>query len=178
MKVEYTGRHTEVPREIRALADRKLRKLARVLPGITSAHVILVRDRHLQAVEVIVHSRQLELRAVEKAADFGVSLGLVMDKLVRQAQRHLGKLRPRKGSATLRRERAATGPPPPETGDGGPRVIRARRFVAKPMTVEEAALRMGTSEYGFLVFRDAETERVNVLYKRSDGNLGLIEPEA
>jgi putative sigma-54 modulation protein len=77
----------------------------------------------------------------------------------------------------LRRQRAAPAPAP-EAGDGEPRVIRSRRFVAKPMTVEEAALRVGSSEYGFLVFRDAETERVNVLYRRSDGNLGLIEPEA
>jgi putative sigma-54 modulation protein len=66
--------------------------------------------------------------------------------------------------------------PPAEAG--GPRVIRSRRFMVKPMTVDEAILQVGASEEGFLVFRDAATERVNVLYKRRDGNLGLIEPEA
>jgi putative sigma-54 modulation protein len=60
----------------------------------------------------------------------------------------------------------------------GPRVIRNRRFAVKPMTIEEAALEVGASADGVLVFRDASTERVNVLYKRKDGNLGLIEPEA
>jgi putative sigma-54 modulation protein len=57
-------------------------------------------------------------------------------------------------------------------------VIRTRRFQVKPMTVEEAALEVGQSHDGLVVFRDAVTERVSVLYKRSDGNLGLIEPEA
>jgi putative sigma-54 modulation protein len=57
-------------------------------------------------------------------------------------------------------------------------VIRNRRFAVKPMTIEEAALEVGASADGVLVFRDASTERVSVLYKRKDGNLGLIEPEA
>ena len=61
---------------------------------------------------------------------------------------------------------------------GGPRVIRSRSFVVKPMTVDVAVLEVGSSEDGFLVFRDAATERVTVLYKRRDGNLSLIEPEA
>jgi len=60
----------------------------------------------------------------------------------------------------------------------GPRVIRSRRFAVKPMTIEEAALEVGASADGVLVFRDASTERVKVLYRRKDGNLGLIEPEA
>jgi ribosome hibernation promoting factor len=63
-------------------------------------------------------------------------------------------------------------------GDGAPRVIRTRRFAVKPMTIEEAALEVGASAEGVVVFRDAATERVNVLYRRKDGNLGLIEAEA
>ena len=175
MRIEYTGRHLEVPEAIRRLGDRKLRKLARVLPGITDVRVILSLDRHRQTVEVSLHSRNLELSATEASGDFALSLSTVMDKLTRQAEKHVGKRRVRKGGARA----ASLRPPTPLAAEErGPRVIRSRRFSVKPMTVEEAAIEVGSSPEGVLVFRDAATERVNVLYKRKDGNLGLIEPEA
>src|SRR5262245_52284897 len=177
MTIEYTGRHTEVPQRLKALAERKLRKLERLLPGITHVHVILSVDKHRKLAEVSVHSPHLDLTAAEQSGELAVSLSTVLDKLERQAQRQLGKWRERK-----RRVPPAPGASPPERPaagpDGaGPRVIRSRRFVVKPMTVDEAALEMGASREGLVVFRDAETERVSVLYRRSDGNLGLIEPE-
>ena len=179
MRVEYTGRHMDVPDEVRRLAERKLRKLAKLLPGITDVHVILTREKRRQGAEVTVHSRRLDLAATEESSDVGLSLSTVMDKLIHQAERRMGKLR----------ERKRRGPSPPAApglpaavaaapAEAGPRVIRSRRFAVKPMTVEEAAIEVGASPEGVLVFRDAATERVNVLYRRKDGNLGLIEPEA
>ena len=174
MRIEYTGRHAEVPDEIRTLAERKLGKLARVLPGITDVHVVVASDRHRQIAEVSLHSPHLTLTAARESGDLAAALGSVFDTLGRQAQRHLGKLRSRKRDDKGRRGpgAAAVG------GEGSPRVIRSRRFVAKPMTVEEAALEMNAKDAGFLVFRDAATERFSVLYRRKDGNLGLIEPGA
>lgn len=181
MRVEYTGRHTEVPDEVRRLGDRKLRKLAKVLPGIVDVHVILSADKHRQIAEVSVHSRNLDLMATEDSGDLAASLSTVVDKLTRQAQRHMGKLRERKRRAPARATALWSGvlrAPSAPREEGVPRVIRSRRFVVKPMTVEEAALEVGASSEGVIVFRDAATERVNVLYRRKDGNLGLIEPEA
>jgi putative sigma-54 modulation protein len=173
MKIEFTGRQTEVPPEVRRLVERKVQKLARVLPGLTRAHVILASDKHRQIAEVSIHSRNLDLSAQEASRDLGLSVSNVMDKLLRQVQRYLGRRRERKGGAS----------PRTMGGDSrgaaeGPRVIRSRRFPVKPMTLDEAALEVGARNEGFLVFRDAETERVNVLYRRKDGHLGLIEPEA
>jgi len=180
MRVEYTGRHVEVPADVRRLGDRKLRKLAKVLRGITDVHVVLSVDKHRQGAEVVVHSPHVDLAAKEESDDLGVSLTAVMDKLIRQAERHTGKRRIRKGGrsrpATVRE--AVIPPSTPAAEERAPRVIRARRFAVKPMTVEEAALEMGGNADGVLVFRDAATERVNVLYRRKDGNLGLIEAEA
>jgi hypothetical protein len=120
----------------------------------------------------------VDLSAAEESGDLAVSLANVLDKLARQAQRHVGRLRERKrrpaGAAPVR----PRGSDDAGREDGAPRVFRSRRFLAKPMTVEEAALEMGQSREGVVVFRDAVTERVSVLYRRSDGNLGLIEPEA
>src|SRR5204863_4621026 len=119
-----------------------------------------------------------DLTATEASADHGLSLSTAMDKLIRQAEKRVAKRRVRKGGARAASLPAVTAPPDGAAEERVPRVIRSRRFVVKPMTVEEAALEMGASAEGVLVFRDAATERVNVLYRRRDGNLGLIEPEA
>ncbi|HET6899746.1 MAG TPA: ribosome-associated translation inhibitor RaiA [Vicinamibacteria bacterium] len=179
MRVVFTGRHMDVHDSVRRLGDRKVRKLARILRGITDVHVILTADKRRVNAEVNVHSPHLDLAATEQAEDAGVALSTVMDKLTRQAERRVGKMRVRKGGG--RRPTSVRTTPPVVSApreEPGPRVIRNRRFAVKPMTIEEAALEVGASADGVLVFRDASTERVNVLYRRKDGNLGLIEPEA
>ena len=177
MKIEFTGRHTGVSAEHRRLAERKLEKLMRVLPGITRAHVILAVDRRRQTAEISVHSRQLDLTARKTTDDLGASIGAVMDKLTRQAQRQVGRRRER-GHAEVARTKVSPSPADTAPSEGaGVRVIRRRRPVGKPMTVDEAAAEMLVREEGFLIFREAQTERVRVLYRRKDGNLGLIEPE-
>ncbi len=176
MRIEFTGRQTQVPPEIRKLAERKLEKLARVLPRITRAHVIVHADKHRQIAEVSVHSKHLELTAQEASSDLGASLSTVIDRLTRQAKRQLGKRRTRKRGGAERERLRGRGEE--RGGEPAPRVIRSRGFPVKPMTLDEAALQVASTAEGFLVFRDAATERVSVLYLRKDGNLGLIEPEA
>jgi len=172
MRVEYTGRHqTEIPAAIRGLLERRLEKLSKVLHGITHAHVILSRDKHRQAAEVSVHSPHLVLTAAEETADLSRSVGIVMDRLTRQAHRHMEKRR------QSHRRAPARIPKPPTPSGHEPRVIRSRPRPPRAMTVEEAADIVRSSKDDILVFRDQETEKVNVLYKRRDGNLGLIEPE-
>ena len=175
MKIEFTGRQTGVPDEVRRLAERKLQKVGKLLPTLTRAHVILSADKHRQVAEVSVHSRQLDLAAVEVTTDPRLSVSGAIDKLLRQAQRQRAKRRERKGAASPRLVPVAA----EGGGDGqAPRVVRSRRVAVRPMTLEEAALEMGGRTDGVLVFRDAATERVSVLFRRRDGNLGLIEPEA
>ena len=184
MQIEITGRKTEVTASLRKSTEKKLEKLTKVLHGITRVHVIFISEKHRQIAEVTVHSPHLDLAAVEESDDFATSLATVVDRLTRQAQKRVGKLRERK-----RR------PGPPEAvwtgvvsaaapaGNGGGsaparRVVQSRRFVAKPMTMDEAVLQVDASDDGLLVFRDAATAKLSVLYRRKDGNLGLIEPEA
>jgi ribosome hibernation promoting factor len=95
MQVEYTGRQTEVPAEVKALAERKLKKLSRVLRGITHVHVILGVDKHRHLAEVSVRSPRRSLAARNETGDLGVSLAAVLDKLIRQAKRFNGKRRER-----------------------------------------------------------------------------------
>jgi putative sigma-54 modulation protein len=175
MKIEFTGRQTGVPDEVRRLAERKLQKVGKLLPSLTRAHVILSADKHRQVAEVSVHSRRLDLAAVEVTTDPRLSVSGAIEKLLRQAQRQRAKGRERKGAASPRLAPAA----PERGGDGGgPRVVRSRRVAVRPMTLEEAALEMGSRADGVLVFRDRATDRMGVLFRRRDGSLGLIEPEA
>jgi putative sigma-54 modulation protein len=176
LKIEFTGRQTEVPAEIRRLAERKIQKLSRVLPAITRAHVTLTADKHRQIAEVSIRSKHLDLTAQDESSDLGASLSTVMQKLTRQVQRHIGRLRERKRNGRDRSRMA--GGPERRLEAGGPPVVRARRAVLRPMTLEEAAREVGSREDGVVVFRDATTERMSVLFRRRDGRLGLIEPEA
>lgn len=173
MKIEFTGRQTEIADGVRRLAEQKLAKLARLLPRLTRAHVVLTADRHRRVAEVSVHSRSLDLTAVAVSPNPRLSVAAAIDKLVRQAQRQQARRRERKGA---RSPRLTSVPPEPERDVQ--RVVRSRRVALKPMTVEEAALEMEGRAEGVLVFRDAANERVSVLYRRRDGQLGLIEPEA
>jgi putative sigma-54 modulation protein len=179
VKIEYTGRQIDIDDDFRVHAERKLRKLGKVLHDITHVHVVVTADRHRKSVELTVQSRHLTLAASEESNDLVSSLSMVIDKLVRQAQRHLGKLRTRKHY-----EKAGRGlwsgilaPATSATGEKQ-RLIHSRRFVAKPMTVDEAVLELSKSSDELVVFRDASTERISVLFRRKDGHLGIIEPEA
>jgi putative sigma-54 modulation protein len=193
VQIEITGRHTEVTATLRKITERKLEKLAKVLHGITRVHVIFTTDKHRQIAEVTVHSPHLDLAAVEESGDMAGSLATVVDKLTRQAQKRVGKLRERKRRPGRRPEAVWTGvvsaAPAPVPGNGGGgdgaggeaarrRVVQSRRFVAKPMTMDEAVLEVDATDDGLLVFRDSATAKLSVLYRRKDGELGLIEPEA
>ena len=173
MKIEFTGRQTGIPDDVRRLAERKLQKVGKLLPSVTRAHVILAADKHRQVAEVSVHSRQVDLAAVETTTNARLSVAGAIDKLMRQAQRQHARRRERKGASSPRLAPLAV-----ERGGERPRVIRTRRAAVKPMTLDEAALEMDGRPDGVLVFRDAASERVRVLFRRKDGNLGLIEPEA
>jgi putative sigma-54 modulation protein len=185
MRIEFTGRQTEVPDAVRALAERKLLKLARTLPRISRAHVVLAVDRRRHAVEVTLHSPHLDLTATEAGSDFGSALRAALDKVERQALRQRGRWRERKRRTDARaaeavapvgRARAPEAAVPPETVEPT-RVVRVRRAAVKPMTLDEAVREMGGRDDRPLVFRDARTEALKVLFKRGDGQLGLIEPE-
>ena len=178
MTIEITGRKIEITPALRSFTEKKIKKLSKVLDGITEAHVILTVEKHRHSAEVIVHSRRARLSGSETTQDLYASIGNVLDKIERQAKKlkdrySWGKKRV-KGMSTIRAPR----PEREEAPSAGPRVIRTRRYAVKPMTVDEALLEVQATSSAFLVYRDATSQRVSVLYQRSDGNYGLIEPEA
>jgi len=180
LEIEYTGRHTEVPAALKSLAERKLKKLERLLGGSTHAHIVLAGTGRVRSAEVTLQSRRLTLAAKEQNAEPATALAAALEKLARQVQKHLGKRRQRKGGTPLVLAVPETTARPGRAARAadGPRIIRSRRGLPKSMLVEDAARLVQGNEEGFLVFRDVETARLSVLFRRTDGNLGLFEPEA
>ena len=191
MRLELTGRHIRITPGLRQLVEEGLEKLDRVLNDrAVSLQAVVSQEKHRRHVEMTLHARgEHFFHGAGKGKDWEAAINQAVDKVEQQARKLKGKWtegRRRRGVAagrtaaaasTSRLERAAV-----TSGDDGQdqgvRIIRARRTAAKPMSVDEAALEVGDHAGAFVVFRNATTDAVNVLFRRPDGNLGLIEPEA
>ncbi|HZN07481.1 MAG TPA: ribosome-associated translation inhibitor RaiA [Pyrinomonadaceae bacterium] len=178
MKFEYTGRHVDVSPAIRRHVEEHFKKLDHVFNGDStlSTHVVIDVEKNRQIGEIIVHWRDHTLTAKDTSADMYMALTRAMAKIEKQAVKLKKKIIDRKQGA----KRTASVAPEPdgqiEAAARPPRIIPARRYAVKPMTAEEAAMRLSGEPDQFLVFRDADTGRLGVIYKRKDGNYGLIEP--
>jgi putative sigma-54 modulation protein len=177
MRLELTGRHVEITAPLRQLIDRRLAKLGRVLnDSAISAQVILTREKYRHLSELVIHARGDHiLRGIGESNNWPLSLRQASVKIEQQAHKLKGKWSGRKRRGAGAREIAA--PPPAVEAAQGPRIVRERRYAVKPMSVEDAALRVDGGTDSFVVFRNAETDAVGILYRRKDGNLGLIEPD-
>jgi putative sigma-54 modulation protein len=177
MTFEYTGRHVEVTPAIRSHVEEQFRKLNNIFNGTEPrVHVILEVEKNRQTGEVIVHWRDHTLTATDTNADMYMALSRAIGKIEKQGVKLKKKIIDRKHNSP---RTASAAPSPDGNVQAAPapvRIINARRYNVKPMTAEEAALELADKTDNFIVFRDADTSRVGVLYKRQDGNFGLIEP--
>src|SRR5947209_905770 len=177
MEFEYTGRHVEVTPALRTHVEDHFKKLDHIFNDTTArAHVIIEVEKNRQIGEVLVHWRDHTLTASDTNADMYMALTRAIAKIEKQALRLKKKIIDRKQGA---KRGSAVAPNPDgqlEASPRPPRIFMARRYTVKPMTAEEAALSLSSRADQFVVFRDADTDRVGVLYKRKDGNFGLIEP--
>ena len=178
MKFEYTGRHVDVTPALRKHVEEQFKKIDTLINGDrpANAHVIIeVEKGGRHRAEIILNWRREVLTAETTNPDMYQSLTQTVSKLQKQALKIKDKVldkshrAPKKSTAVAR----ATETRPEPTG---PRIIAARRYAVKPMTAEEAAMLLSTDTNDFLVFREADDQRVAIMYKRKDGNYGLIQP--
>ena len=177
MTFEYTGRHVEVTPAIRRHVEEQFNKLQPIFNGTdVPVHVILAVEKNRQTGEVIVHWLDHTLKAADTNADMYMALSRAIGKIEKQALKLKKKIIDRKHTA-IKTSVAAPNPDGNLKAASAPvRIINASRYSVKSMTAEEAALALSSKPDHFIVFRDADTSRVGVLYKRQDGNFGLIEP--
>lgn len=178
MRLELSGRNVEITPAIRVLVDRKLARITRVFnDNVVSVEIVLTREKYRHLTDLTLHMRGDHVLAGNTSGDsWSNSLGRAVEKVEQQAAKVKGKWSARKRRKTpLRDVVEAAGTP---TDDGhAPRVVRASRYHVKPLSIEAAAMAVETGTDGFLVFRNAGTGAINVLYRRKSGDLGLIEPE-
>ncbi len=176
MKFEYTGRHVEVSPAIRKHVQDHFKKLDHIFNGTEpSTHVIIRVEKNRHIGELVVYWRDHTLTAKEVNADMYMALTRAMEKVEKQALKLKKKIIDRKQNGP---RTSAVAPSPDgqvEASPRSPRIIPTRRYSIKPMTQEEAAMRLTSDPLQFVVFSDAETKTVGVMYKRRDGNFGLIE---
>ena len=178
MTFEYTGRHVVVTPAIRQHVEEQFKKLKHVFNnGVDPrVHVILAVEKNRQTGEVIVQWRDHTLTATDTNADMYMALSRAVGKIEKQALKLKKKIIDRKHGA---RKTSDMAPNPDGQVEAAPlpaRIINAQSYLVKPMTPEEAALDLSARTDHFVVFRDADTNRLGVIYKRQDGNFGLIEP--
>ncbi|HEV2177482.1 MAG TPA: ribosome-associated translation inhibitor RaiA [Terriglobia bacterium] len=178
MDIGFTGRQMEVTPDLRQYTTERLGKLAKLLRDRFDLHVILTAERHRRIAELTLKFRHHTLVSVDSTADARSAINGALDKLERQVVRLLERHRTRKRrpsptSAILLNVLGAG-----RTDHRDHQVLETERIAIKPLTVEEAIESLESARTGVVVFRNPETERVNVIYRRPDGNLGLIEPES
>ncbi|HKW03282.1 MAG TPA: ribosome-associated translation inhibitor RaiA [Vicinamibacterales bacterium] len=177
MKLTVTGRHVAVTEAIRTDITKKMGRLHRVLNNsAVSGQCVVSRERQTFICELTVHvSGDHMLHAVGRDTRLTVAVAQAIEKVGQQGRKVADrwKTRKRNNGSSPRRVTAA------EAEQGGtPRVVRSRDYAIKPMNVEDAVLELSAGGRPFLVFRQAASERIAVLFRRPDGHFGLIEPEA
>ena len=198
MRLELTGRHVTITPAIRKLVDERLEHVLRFLnDSAVSAQVVLTKEKTRFHADITLHARGEHFMHGEATGrDVASALGAAVDKIDRQGRRLKEKWKDRKRRGPTARTAEAAQPDgvPRATsvraagGDGrraaAPaseatqvRVIRARRYEVRAMSIDEASRRVGAGNDAFFVFRNDLTDAVNVLFRRPDGHLGLIEPE-
>ncbi len=170
MKVIVRGRGLSVTAPIREHVEAKVGKVTKFLPKLREARVVLTVEKYRHMAEVTLLAKQRTFRCMEATHDVFSAVDLAVDKLEHQVRRTKDRTRHPKPRTSPKRR-------PLERGEEeAPVAVISRRPAPKPMSLDEAMEQMDTNPGWFLVFTNAATESVNVLYRRRDGRLGLIEP--
>ncbi len=191
MELTINGHNLEVTTRLETYVEKKVGRLDRYMPSLSGVRVDLTTQNTRSAIErqiaqiTIRDDRGIILRAEERSNDIFAAIDAVIDKLYRQIQRYQGKRRRRWRGGGNASEDFQIGEPLPfeeeeesdEDSDEEPGIVRYKRFALHPMSADEAMEQMELLDHDFFVFFNVEDEAINVLYRRRDGDYGLLQPE-
>lgn len=178
MEIKVRGKNIDVTAALADYAKKKVRKLTNYLnrPREVQVAMSVIREEHIVEVTVILNG--LILRGEESTGDMYASIDMVVDKLEKQLVKYKTRLNKSLRQQGIRAiNEKLLSPAMLEGDEEEARVVKTKRFPLKPMHLEEAIMQMNLLGHDFFVFANAESEKVNVLYRRKDGDYGLIEPE-
>jgi len=182
MPLQVTARNVALSPAIRTHIEAKADRLRKLADQISLLDVIVNFQRGIYAVEVVVKTHRFRITATEKNGGLRPAIDAAMAKIERQLHKQIGKRRTTKRHPRPYAPRRALTLTLSLSGEAGeeseeaPRIVRSNRIAAKPMSVEEAADQLEGQAGSFLVFANAESDRINIIYRREDGRFGLIEP--
>ncbi len=174
MQVNVTFRHMESSEALKNYAEQKSQRLEKYLGEPAEIHWVLSVEKIRHIAEATIVAKDLSIKAQEETEEMYSAIDLLVDKLEKQVRKHKEKVKKHKFNnpeeASVRYTTSGEAAPP-----AGRRIVETENLFAKPMSIEEATMQLEIDNRDFLVFTDAETSNINVLYRRDDGNLGLIE---
>ncbi len=169
LKIQYKSRNVELSNAMKEYVDKKLKKLERIVNDEDSeAEVRFSKERQRYTVEITLKLRSIIVRAEESTKDFYASVDNAVNNLERRLKRFKDRHR------TLKREKAESTEPVVE--EEKEKVVKVKKFLLRPMNVEEAMIQLDMLDHEFFMFRNVEDNQINLLYRRKDGNYGLIVP--
>jgi len=176
MAITVRGKNIEITPALKDYVEKRVGKVTKYFGAIGEITVLLTVEKGSHIVEVTVPVNGMLLRGEESTMDMYTSIDLVIEKLEKQIEKYKTKLARKLRNGVFKGELvASTSVPVPENDDF--KIIKTKRFAVKPMDTQEAVMQMNLINHDFYVFTNSDTEEVNVVYRRKDGNYGLIEPE-
>jgi putative sigma-54 modulation protein len=176
MYITVSGKNIEITSALKNVVEKKISKLEKYFKPQIEAQATLSVEKNRQIIEVSIFFGGVVLRAEEVHDDMYAAVDLVVDSLEGQIRKQKTKLQKKYHDDTLKFQSI---PDLKDNDDDAnePRIVRTKRFAMKPMSAEEAVLQMELVGHNFFVYQDADSSDVNVVYKRKDGNYGLIESQ-
>ena len=175
MAITVRGKNIDITPALKDYVEKRVGKVTKYFDSLGEITVLLTVEKGNHIVEVTVPVNGILLRGEESTTDMYTSIDLVIEKLERQIEKYKTKLARKLRSGFFKAEPAPSVVTADESDDF--KIVKTKRFAVKPMDVQEAVMQMNLINHDFYVFTNAETEDVNVVYRRKDGNYGLIEPE-
>ena len=171
MIIKFNGKNIQVTDALKNVVSKKFSKLEKYFDPNVIAHVTLGVEKNNQIIEVTIPFNGVILRGEESNDDMYAAIDIVMDKLERQVRKQKTKLMKKMREGSLRFSYIPDYRPE-NTNEVEPKIVKTKRFAVKPMSSEEAVLQMELLGHSFFVFKNAEDDEINVVYKRKDGNYG------
>lgn len=178
MQITTTFRHMEPSDALRSYAEEKLERIKKYVDEPIQVQVFLTVEKIRHSAEITIYAKGVTIKAAEETNDMYSAIDAVLDKIERQLRRYKERLKEHNPAEVVRERKVVKSVVEAESIEQRkePVVIRSKTISIKPMSVEEAVMQMDLLHKDFLVFTDAGTENINVIYRRKDGNYGLIEP--
>ena len=180
MQITTTFRHMEPSEALKSYAEEKLERVKKYIDEPIVVQVFLTVEKIRHSAEVTITAKGITIKAAEETNDMYASIDAVSDKIERQLRRFKERIKAHKPSSDTRErqvQKSIVEAQNIEESDSAPVVIKTKSFSMKPMSVEEAVMQMELLHKDFLVYTEASSTNINVVYRRKDGNYGLIAPE-